>query len=554
MTNAGDQLDRDVFQHRLVGIAEEMSAALRRAAFSPIIWDMYDYSCALLTPDGEMMAQAETIPAQLGLMSIAFRHLVTEIPLTTWREGDILACNDPYRGCTHTPDIVLFSPVFHESRLIGITSTIAHHVDIGGKLPCTTAPDNLEVFAEGLTLPPLRLVEEGRPNELVQQLISANVRNPRACLGDLRAQVAGCRTGERRLKALAAKLGTARFLDLVGACLDYGERYTRRAIAAMPRGRREAEIFIEDEIDRPDPIRLKAAVEVEPDGLTVDFSGTSEQRENALNCPYASTVSMTLYAVRCMSAPDVNQNGGCSRPVTVIVPPGTVLNPRRPAAVGNRHFTQQAVADVVLRAMLDLAPERAAAGSQISFPTFRAGGFDDRADRARSGNERSYYLLHDILGGGMGASAERDGMNAVDTHGGNCALLSAEIVEMTSPVRVRRTELISGSGGVGSYRGGLAMRRDYEILAERALANVYLQQAGPSTTPWGAQGGGTGRAAGAVLNPGTPGETTLRTKEVALKLRRGDIVRLESAGGGGWGDPALRPVDLAQRDRQAGYV
>lgn len=204
--------------------------------------------------------------------------------------------------------------------------------------------------------------------------------------------------------------------------------------------------------------------------------------------------------------------------------------------------------------VVDLAPERAAAGCQISFPTFRAGGFDDRPDRRPHSGEPSYYLLHDILGGGMGASAAGDGMDVVDTHGGNCALLSAAIVEMMNPVRIRRTELVRGSGGEGRHRGGLAMRRDYEILAERALVNVYLQQAGPDTAPWPVGGGGRGRPARAVLNPGTAGERPLGTKEIAMKLGRGDVVRIESAGGGGWGDPGERPRELAERDRLQSYV
>ncbi|MGH6631344.1 MAG: hydantoinase B/oxoprolinase family protein, partial [Burkholderiales bacterium] len=215
-----DPISRDVFQRQLVGIAEEMSMALRRAAFSSIIWDMYDYSCGLFTPAGEMMAQAETIPAQLGIMSTALSHITKAVPLETWKAGDVLVCNDPFRGCTHTMDIVLFSPVFVDGELVAITSTIAHHIDIGGKIPGTEAADNLEVFAEGLILPPLKLLDEGRPNQAIFDIIAANVRDPAACQGDLRAQIAGCRTGERRLAELYKRTGVARSKALVAACLD----------------------------------------------------------------------------------------------------------------------------------------------------------------------------------------------------------------------------------------------------------------------------------------------------------------------------------------------
>lgn len=548
------QIDRDVFQHQLVGIAEEMSAALRRAAFSPIIWDMLDYSCALFGPNGEMIAQAETIPAQLGIMSTAFRQVATEIPLSTWQPGDVIACNDPYKGCTHTPDIVLFSAVFYNNTVVGVTSTIAHHVDIGGKLPSTTSPDNVEVFAEGLIFPPMKIVEEGRLNDTVLKFIGANVRNPRACVGDLRAQIAGCRTGEQRLLSLVRKYGVQRFGELISECLDYGERYVRRSIAAMPVGVRQAEVLIEDEICSQELLSLRVAVTISGDELTVDFSGSSGQRDNALNCPLASTISMTLYAVRCIVAPEISQNDGCARPINVIVPQGSLLNPNRPAAVGIRHYTQQAVADVVLKALVDLAPERAAAGCHISFPSFRAGGFDDRLQRHEPTRQRHYYIIHDIIGGGMGASAHSDGMDAVDTHGGNCSLLSAEVTEMLSPIRVLRTELIPGSGGAGMYRGGLAVRRDYEILSDKSIVSVYFQQSSDKTAPWSFGGGMAGKVARSMLNPGTAGERHLGSKAIGLSLKKGDVVRLEGAGGGGWGDPRDRAPELVERDVREGYV
>jgi len=547
------QIDRDVFQHQLAGIAEEMSAALRRAAFSPIIWDMYDYSCALFSKQGEMIAQAETIPAQIGVMSTALRHIFAEIPLPSWEPGDVVICNDPYRGCTHTPDMVLFSPVFRDDTIIGFTSTIAHHVDIGGRLPSTTAPDNIEVFAEGLIFPPLKLVDCGKINDTVLRMIGANVRNPRACIGDLHAQIAGCLTGEQRLGALVDKYGTTRFAELTAECLDYGERYVRRSLALLPSGQHRAEVFIEDGIASADPMRIAVTVTIADDELTIDFTGTSPQRHNALNCPFASTISMSLYAVRCIVARDIAQNDGCARPVKVIAPSGSLLNPVRPAAVGIRHYTQQAVADAVLKALVEVAPDYSAAGCHISFPSFRAGGVDDRAEAQRR-HSRPYFIIHDIIGGGMGAHRRGDGRNAVDTHGGNCALLSAEITEMVSPVRVLRSELISGSGGAGMHRGGLAMRREYEILSERAVVSVYHQQCDETTAPWSVEGGGLGRAARAVLNPGRQGEYALGSKAIGLALTRGDVVRLESAGGGGWGDPAKRTSDNVARDSHEGYV
>jgi len=550
-----DPITRDVFQRQLVGIAEEMSMALRRAAFSSIIWDMYDYSCGLFTPAGEMMAQAETIPAQLGIMSTALSHVAKAVPLETWKPGDVLVCNDPFRGCTHTMDIVLFSPVYFENRIVAVTSTIAHHIDIGGKIPGTEAADNIEIFAEGLILPPLKLLEEGRPNQAIFDIVAANVRDPYSCQGDLRAQIAGCRTGERRVAELWGQYGADRAAALTQSCLDYAETYMRRVLAGLPKGRHEAEVLIEDDVTTDDPIRIKVAVTVAGDGLTVDFTGTSDQRDNALNVPAASTLSMMNYAVKCILAPEIAQNEGCNRPVKLVVPEGTVLNPRRPAAVSVRHLTQQALADCVLKAMAPLAPGRASAGCQVSFPTFCAGGFDDRPEKRNGSNSaQPYYVISDIVGGGMGGHESGDGMDVVDTHGGNCALLSAEVMETLSPFRVTRSELVPGSGGAGQHRGGLGIIRDYEHLSERSVIGGYVQQTRPDTAPWGLAGGGPGGKAAMQINPGKPNEKRLKSKVIGEVLRKGDVLRLVGAGGGGWGDPARRDAVLAKRDRDEGFV
>lgn len=544
-----DPISRDVFQQQLVGIAEEMSMALRRAAFSSIIWDMYDYACGLFTPEGEMMAQAETIPAQLGIMSTALKHVYAAIPRDSWKPGDVLVCNDPFRGCTHTMDIVLFSPVFFDNKLVAVTSTIAHHIDIGGKIPGTEASDNIEVFAEGLILPPLKLLEEGRPNQAIFDIVAANVRDPHSCQGDLRAQIAGCRTGERRIGELWAQHGADRAAALTRGCLDYAETYMRRVISGMKPGRYEAEVRIEDDVTTREPVLLKVVVTVAGDGLTVDFTGTSAQRDFALNNPVASTLSMVNYAVKCIVAPEIAQNEGCNRPVRLVVPEGTVLNPRRPAAVSVRHLTQQALADCVLRAMAPLAPDRAAAGCQVSFPTFCAGGFDDRAGKRQDNGGQPYYVISDIIGGGMGGHANGDGLDAVDTHGGNCEILSAEVIETLSPFRIRKTELVDGSGGAGQYRGGLGIVRDYEHLAERSVIGAYVQQSRDETRPWGLAGGAPGGRGGLWLN-GRP----LNSKIIGQVLKKGDVLRLVGAGGGGWGDPAKRDPAFIERDRAEGFT
>lgn len=546
--NALSSIDRDIFLHQLTGIAEEMSQAVRRSSHSPIIWDMFDYACAIFSPGGELIAQAETITAQLGTMSTALAAMVETIPLAEWRSGDVMICNDPYLGCTHTPDITIFTPVIHEGELIAITSTIAHHTDIGGRFPLTTAIDTPETFGEGLIFPQIRLMEEGKPNETAFGFIKSNVRDPRAVIGDLRAQMSGCFTAERRLRELAEKYGNARFLRMSNDLLDYGEAYVRAVIGAWPDDTYTAEVKIEDGISSPDLLTIRAAITVKGEELAIDFTGSSPQIPAALNCPWSSTVSLATYAVKCLTAPAIPHNEGFNRVISLAAPEGSIVNPQRPAAVGSRVFVQQAVADAVLQALGGLVPEHAAAGAQISFPVFKCSGVDDR-----KGGTRTYRIM-DIIGGGMGGYDGGDGIDAVDTHGANCAVLSAEVMEMMSPVRVLNSRLVPGTGGKGRYRGGLSLERDYELLATEGVFSCGGQQASETTAAWGLAGGGKGGVALAVFCPGTEEERALPPRNPHRPLKKGQVIRMRCAGGGGYGDPSERPKELIERDIREGYV
>ncbi len=538
-----DAISRDVFQHEVVSIAEEMSVALCRSAFSPIIWDMIDYACGLLDPEGNTIAQAPTIPAQLGIMPTAFRRIIREIPLADWHEGDVIICNDPYMGCTHTPDLVLFSPVWFEGRIIAITSTVAHHIDVGGRVPGSESATALEIFEEGLIIPPLKLFDRGKPNDTFFRIFARNVRDPKASTGDINAQVAACRTGERRLSQLARKYGADGFARHVSAVFDYSEDFVRKALGTVRQTEAAAETLIEDDATSDALMRLKVKASIADGILTLDFTGTSGQRPNGLNNPFASTISMAHYAVKVVFTPELPQNEGCNRPVRVIVPEGSLLNPREPAAVSVRHLTQQAVADVVLKALAQMAPEASTAGCQISFPTFVVGGFDLRPPMIeRNGGKPPYFVVVDIIGGGMGASATQDGISGVDTHGGNCAILSAEVMETTGPVRVVSTRLVDSSGGRGLHRGGLAIERDYEMLSSGLVMSGYTQQTRPETAPWGLAGGGSGAPAEVHVVRLGGEEERLKSKFVAVPIHEGERLRLRSAGGAGWGTPDL-PVD-----------
>lgn len=550
-----DSISRDVFQYEVVSVAEEMSMALKKSAYSSIIWDMLDYACGVLDTDGNTIAQAETIPAQLGIMPTAVKRIFEKIPLTEWHEGDVIICNDPFFGCTHTLDILLFSPVFHEGEIIAIAATVAHHIDLGGKVPGTEAADAVEIFEEGLRFPPLKLVDRGAPNETIFAMIDKNVRDPQACAGDLRAQIASCRTGERRMRDLCARYGLDKLRALMAASLDYGEAYMRAALTQAEVVENTASILIEDDVTTDQPMKLVVHARIELDqSLTVDFTGTSDQRAHGINCPVASAIGMTYYAAKVIFSPDLMQNEGCNRPLNIIIPEGCFLNPVEPAAVSVRHLSQLAVADAVLKALTPMMPDNAAAGCQISFPTFTAGGVDDRPGARNHSNRAPYFLICDIISGGMGGYNGGDGLSAIDNHGGHCAILSAEVMEAMSPFRVLETKLVPDSGGMGKWRGGLAIRRRYEVLSETLTLSGYVQQTRPDTAAWGFDGGQPGRPASAHLFPKEGEPKPLSSKFVGLRMKRGDVIQLTGCGGGGWGSPGQRHADASNFDMTMGYI
>lgn len=308
----------------------------------------------------------------------------------------------------------------------------------------------------------------------------------------------------------------------------------------------EAEGLMDPDFFGTEPVRLRTRITVTSDSFHADFAGSEGQVLGSLNCPLASTVSAVWYAIRCYIAPDIPQNEGFYRAITTSVPEGSILNPLPPAAVSVRHLTAQKVADLVVLALRDARPDKAAAGTSVAFPTFNLGGIDPRT------GER--YLCADIVGGGMGGFASGDGISGVDTHMGNCAMMSAEAMEVEFPLRVLATELVPDSGGAGRHRGGLAVERRYELLAPHALMSHYTDQTLEETRPWGLDGGLPGRAAAVVLNPGRANERPLRGKEVAYVVEQGDTWLLRGSGGGGFGPPDERPRDLVEEDLRNGYT
>ncbi len=545
MSARGSGLDPITFElihEGLVAAALEMGGVLKRSSYSPIIRDMEDFSCALFTAEGELAAQADYIPAQLGAMGLVVRSILTRWGLTL-ADGDVFLANHPYLGAMHTPDLNVIRPVFHAGRLLAWAGTAAHHLDVGGVNPGTEGPALQEVYAEGLLLPPVHLDRRGAEQADLVQILAANVRDPASTIADLRGQRAACRLGAARLLELVARHGALRVRAALAEALAASARATRAALLDLADGAASSEGFCDDDGRQGPPTRIHAQVRKRGARLRIDLSGSSAQVAGAINVPWASTRAAVVYAVRAMVQPDAHVNDGLLEPVTLVCPEGSVLNPHFPAAVSVRHNTCQRLADVLIRALSALWPERAVASSSTAFFAVNIG--------SRSPVHGGAAVLADVAGGGTGAHAAGDGLDGVDTYLSNVGLMPVEVAESQYTVRIRRTELIPGSQGRGQFRGGLGLRRDYEILDLPQCVTYYAEQTDPRFAPAGTAGGGPGRPSRLVRIDPSGREVAIPSKGTAT-FAPGSVLRVETSGGGGYGPVRRRPAVLRRRDTSDG--
>ncbi|HWV87776.1 MAG TPA: hydantoinase B/oxoprolinase family protein [Capillimicrobium sp.] len=537
-----DAITREVLANAFKEIAEEMAVVEYRSSFSPVIRDMLDFCCAIFDGKGRMLASSEMIPAQLGLMHFALGEALADFG-GAMDPGDVCICNHPYRGGSHTPDVQIFTPIHVDAELIGYAGSIAHHIDIGGRVPGTRSARNTELFQEGILLPPVKLVEGGRRVEPLWATLRANVRDPHRTLGDLEAQIAACRRGSLRLAELVGRFSVAQVTAAMDALLEETSQRTQAVLRSWPDTVVEVEGFMDhDGFDPSTPIRVAARVQARDGELYLDFDGTSPQVPGALNVPWASTHAGAYFAVRAFLGDEVPHNEGMMRHIHVSAPEGTILRPKSPAAVSARHLTVQRQAEVLCRALGELLPDRAVASSHASFPSIVMRATDPRSGRVT--------LLSDMVGGGGGARRDAPGDSGIDTYTSNCACLPAEVAELEYPWRVERVALVDGSGGAGRHQGGMAIRRDYRLLADEALVTYYLEQSDPRFASAGAEGGGPGGSAAVrVRRAGTDEWTLVEASKGELRLRRGDAISFQSAGGGGFGPPDAGPQTTEAQTR-----
>ena len=539
-----DPVELEIFKSLFHSIAEEMGAALRRTAFSPNIKERRDYSCAVFDGDGEVVAMGDHMPVHLGSMPMSVRAAVDKLTLGA---GDIAILNDPFCGGTHLPDITLVAPVFlagkrrrastksksevkarSEAKPAFYVASRAHHADVGGTYAGSMGICR-EIYQEGVRIPPVKLMSNGAIQEDVLRLLLNNVRTPEERRGDLNAQIAACHTGAGRLQEIAARYGLARVRQLMEELQDYSEKLMRAFLSKVPPGRYEAEDFLDDDGAGSGPVRIAVALEFLPAGkgkplVTVDFSGSSPQVAGSINAVDAIAYSACFYVFRCLLQEDVPAAAGLMRPVRMIAPAGTVVNSRPPAAVaGGNVETSQRIVDVLLRALAQAVPERVPAGSSGTMNNLTIGGIDER-----SGEPFAYY---ETIAGGMGARPDRPGVSGVHTHMTNSLNTPAEALEHAYPLRVTRYSLREGSGGEGKFRGGDGIVREVELLSD---AEVTLLADRRSRGPYGLQGGRDGAAGQTEIIRGDGGREQLPGK-CSVRLKKGDRVRIESPGGGGWG-------------------
>jgi N-methylhydantoinase B len=537
-----DPVDYAVLSQALIAIAREMGTKLVRSSYSNIVREAQDASAALFDAQGNVVAQAELIPMHLGSMSEIFLACVQQFPIERLEPGDFYINNDPYGGGQHLQDVFIFSPIFVDGRIIAFAGTVAHHLDLGGGNPGMT-PDAVDVHAEGIIIPPSRYNYDrdwnGGP---LERLVAANVRVPSQTIGDFYAQFAANAIGTARISQLCLRYGAARVLAAMRELLNYSQRRFEAALRAIPDGTYHGEDAVDDDGLDDRPLIVRAAVTIAGAAISVDYAGTCDQVRRNLNCPWASTVSATLAAIKsALTSPDIPFNEGFKRPITVTAPKGTLVNPNYPAPVRARLLPAYRCFDAVLKALSKVVPDQVIAGGNDSTHALAISHL----------GPKGYRVYLEIYGGGFGGGPRRDGCDAVDSPLSNCTNTPVEATDMDfEHFRIIGYGLLPDTGGPGRRRGGLGLFRRFRILQDAANFATYTDRV--RLAPYGLFGGSAGtrtrieiERAGRVI--------TVKSKD-RVDLQAGDILTLYTSGGGGYGPAAERESRLIAADIAEGYV
>lgn len=515
-----DPIELELFRHIFISVAEEMGIVLRKTAFSPNIKERRDYSCAIYDERGATVAMGEHMPVHLGAMPLSVESAMRQYE---FHPGDVVILNDPFQGGTHLPDITAVSAVFAGGKKPAFyIANRAHHADVGGMSP-GSMPLAREIYQEGLRIPPVRLVREGIIDDDLFRLLLANVRTPVERDGDIRAQLNSLERGRTRLLEIQARYGAPAVRGNMRRLQDYSEAMMRSRLLRIPDGVYSFEDFLDGDGSLGRPIRITAAIRIAGDRAHVDFTGSDPQCDGPVNANYAIVLAATAYVFRCLLREDVPFTSGLLRPIGIVAPEGTVVNARLPAAMAAGNVeTSQRITDVLLGALAKAIPGEMPAASSGTMNNLTFGGWDPIRERA--------FTYYETIAGGMGASAQYPGWSAVHTHMTNSWNTPVEALEHAFPIRVRAYSIRRNSGGKGANRGGDGICRELQFLAP---SQVTLLTDRRDSQPWGLEGG----------HSGAPGRNTIIRSGKAIRLpakveapvESGDLLRIETPGGGGYG-------------------
>jgi N-methylhydantoinase B len=547
-----DPITIEVIRHGLQAAAREMGVTLRRTSCSPIFNEGNDYSCAIFNARAEIVSHGETLPIHLGSMQFSVGFAFRTFGPDGLEPGDAILLNDPFQGGSHLPDVTIVSPVFVGDRLVAFAANRAHHLDIGGTVPGSFYAEATENYQEGLRITPIKLFRAGELDERLLDLVLNNCRLPGQMRMDLQSQVSANQTAISRIQQLVDRYGVELFETAIDAIFDNSERRMRAVISSWPDGDYTASDFLDNDGVTDDRREIRVTVRVRGGGVIVDFTGSSPQSAGPTNAVLGYTCAGVYMTMQAATDPDIVPNSGCYRAIEVIAPEGTIVNPRFPAACTGGNEVAMIVNNAVFRALAEVPRDgphpKVMACDQGSSNNLLLAGTDPR-----SGGR---YVFYEYPEGGWGGNENRDGLSAVFGLAGNTWNIPVEAIERRFPIRVERYEYRVDSGGAGTHRGGLGIRRDYRVLDHEAELSIVGNRA--LVPPWGLEGGGEGAGADYLLDAGTPEERPaaprLRSKGTMIHVAPGAVVTQMTAGGGGWGDPARRDPERVAADARAGIV
>ncbi|MFW6119631.1 MAG: hydantoinase B/oxoprolinase family protein [Petrotogales bacterium] len=522
----------EIFKNKFSSIAEEMGVVLFKTAFSPNIKERKDHSCAIFDKNGDMIAQAAHIPVHLGSMPLSVKSAISRVSMN---KGDMVFLNDPFMGGTHLPDITMVAPVFIDDEILFYVANRAHHADIGG-ISAGSMPLSSTIFQEGMIIPPTKLIKKGKLQKDILNLVISNVRTPVERQGDFEAQIMANLTGIKRLKEISSLYGKNRMLFLSRKLIEYSENIMRKTIQMIPNGKYSFEDYLDDDGLDTKKININVRINITNDEVIVDFSGSHAQVKCSINAVKAITLSAVLYVFRSLTEEDIPTNAGCLRPIEVIIPEGTVVDAKYPCAVaGGNVETSQRVVDVLLGALSKAIPDVIPAASQGTMNNLSIGGYDN--------SKKESFTYYETIGGGNGASKLRNGESGIHSHMTNTMNTPIEAIEFEYPLRVKEYRIRKRSGGDGIKSGGDGIIRKIEVLCD---AEVTLLSERRFFEPYGLKDG----------NSGSKGVNKLQSGKILdilpgkfhRFLKKGDIIHIETPGGGGYGNTAGDDVTLKEKN------